>query len=63
MNLAEIRHKNGLSQARLAEMVGLSRITIARYELGISMPPPSFRFQLSTIFHIPLEDIELKMKK
>ena len=36
--LAELRDRNGLTQAQLGESVGLSRSTISMYELGKRIP-------------------------
>lgn len=37
-NLKELRKKKGLTQAELANIVGVSDVTINRYELGLRTP-------------------------
>ncbi len=48
--LKQERQRRGWSQERLAEAIGTSRISVARWERGVSVPYPHFREQLCTLF-------------
>lgn len=41
MGLAEVRKTNGLSQSRLASLVGVSQSSVASYESGTRKPSPT----------------------
>ncbi len=55
--LKQFREKNGISQAWLAEKMGIHRATLARYESGEIHPPRSFFFQLAHVLRFPVEDV------
>ena len=38
MTIQELRKRRGLTQGQLAEVLGISRVTIARYETGERTP-------------------------
>jgi transcriptional regulator with XRE-family HTH domain len=46
-----------LSQAQLAEEMGVDKDTISRFERGAVLPPLARLIQLADIFEIPLEDL------
>lgn len=55
--LAELRQERGLSQQRLAELLGVSRQTIISIEKGRFDPSLPLAFQLSAVFQLKIEDI------
>ena len=56
-NLKEIRAKKGLSQAQLAEMVGVSRNTISSIETGQFNPTAKLALVLCIAFDKKFEDL------
>ncbi len=50
MQLRQIRQQNHLSQAELAEKVGVDPKTVGRWEAGESLPRPRFRKKMGDIF-------------
>ena len=55
--LAQVRRKKGLSQVRLAELSGVSRITISRIESGKESPRVQTLQTLSRVLKVKLTDI------
>ena len=55
--LKEIRTEKGLSQAQLAEMVGVSRNTISSIETGQFSPTAKLALVLSIAFEKQFEEI------
>ncbi|MCI1834442.1 MAG: helix-turn-helix transcriptional regulator [Bifidobacterium tibiigranuli] len=55
--LPELRHKQGLSQEKLADMLGVSRQTIISIEKGRFDPSLPLAFQLAATFELRIEDI------
>jgi putative transcriptional regulator len=53
----ELREKQGISQAKLAEEIGVSRQTINYLETGKYMPSLKLAMKLSKFFAISIEDI------
>jgi transcriptional regulator with XRE-family HTH domain len=53
--LQQLRKENGYSQEQLAELVGLSRQSISKWEQGISTPDTDNLIKLSEIYNVPLE--------
>lgn len=51
------RAKNDLTQAKLAELVGVSRQTINSMELGKYVPSTVLALRLSEIFKVPVNEI------
>lgn len=49
-NIASERVRIGLSQSELAERLGVTRVTVARWESGISTPGSSMIVALADIF-------------
>ena len=56
-NLAEARKEKGLSQAQLAEMVGVSRNTISSIETGQFSPTAKLALILSIALEKQFEEI------
>ena len=57
MRLKQLREAKGLSQAALAEKVGLSREYIARLETGKHDPPLSRVEKLAKALGVPIEKL------
>lgn len=55
ISLKEIRTARGISQERLAELVGVSRQTISKWENGSVQPSADNLVLLSEVFHLPVE--------
>lgn len=53
----ELRKQNNLSQEALAEMVGVARQTISKWELGETTPDIKQAKELSNIFHVSLDEL------
>lgn len=51
------RQEKQLTQGQLAEMLNISRSSVAGYELGLSKPKGEIAKKLSAILDIPLEKI------
>lgn len=56
-NLAEYRQKNGYSQDKLAEKLGVSRQTIISIEKGRYNPSLPLALQIGKVFKTPVEVI------
>lgn len=56
-NLKELRAEKGLSQAQLAEMVGVSRNTISSIETGQFNPTAKLALILCIALDIKFEDV------
>lgn len=56
-NLKELRAEKGLSQAQLAEMVGVSRNTISSIETGQFNPTAKLALILCTALDKKFEDV------
>ena len=56
-NLAALRNSRGLSQAELADKLGLLQSTYAPYETGTRKVPLSVLIKLSNFFNVPLDDL------
>jgi putative transcriptional regulator len=57
MRLKQLREGKGLSQAALAEQVGVSREYIARLETGKHDPPLSRVEKLAKALRVPIEKL------
>lgn len=53
--LKELRIARGISQQDLAELVGVSRQTISKWENEIVQPSADNLMRLSQVFQLPLE--------
>ena len=56
-NVREIRTKLGLTQAQLAEMVGIARVSIIAIENGRFLPTIETALHISKALGVPLERI------
>lgn len=50
--LKQLRNKQGMSQKHLADMLGISQQTVAKWEMGYSSPKPETLKQLTEIFNV-----------
>jgi len=55
--IKQTRLEKGISQKKLAELVGVSRETIAAYENGRCLPSIRVAIKLSEILDIPIEEL------
>ena len=55
--LADVRKNKGLSQAKLAEMSGVHRVTIARFETGASTITAATARKLASALGVAVDDI------
>ena len=56
-NLKQLRIKNGLTQAQLAEKLFVSRSTVAKWENGLGLPNPDSMAELEKLFGIGETDL------
>ena len=56
--LRELRNQRSLTQAQLAEMVGVSNVTLGKWENGKSTPADETIAHLATIFAVAAKDID-----
>ena len=59
-NLTRIRKRKKISQARLAEKMGISRPLVCQVERGHRKAYPKFIKEASKALDVPLEDLTLK---
>lgn len=55
--MKELRQKKGLSQERMAEMLGVSRQTIISIEQGRYNPSLPFSIQIARFFNSTVEEV------
>lgn len=58
-NLIRLRDKSGLSQEQLAEMLGVSRTAVAKWEAGYGMPKLKNLVTLAKLFSVSLDELIL----
>ncbi|KXT79764.1 helix-turn-helix domain-containing protein [Streptococcus panodentis] len=56
-NIATLRKRENLSQEKLAEAIGVSRQTIAKWEAGESVPDVLHSAQLADFFDVSLDEL------
>ncbi|MEX2803625.1 helix-turn-helix domain-containing protein [Streptococcus sp. H31] len=56
-NMKLLRKKQNLSQERLAEKIGVSRQTVAKWEAGSSLPDVLSCAKLAECFDVSMEDL------
>lgn len=56
--LAQLRKAKGWTQAELAELVGVTDLTVSRYERGVSTPQGKVKRDMADTFGIPLARLE-----
>lgn len=55
VNLRQVRKTNAMTQAQVAELVGVERSTYTSWESGRSLPKPAQFIMLSKIFDVSFE--------
>jgi len=55
--IRELRVEHHFSQDQIAEMLYVSRQAVSRWELGQTLPSVDNLIELSTLFHLPFEEI------
>lgn len=58
--LRELRKMREMSQARLSEVSGVHRVSIARYELGIMTPTVENLAKLAKALDVTMDDLLIK---
>lgn len=56
-NLIELRKLNNYTQEDLAELIGVSRQTLSKYETGDSLPDIEKCKQLAEVFSVTIDDL------
>lgn len=56
-NLVELRKFHNMSQEELAEMIGVSRQTLSKYETGESLPDIEKSMALANAFNVSVDDL------
>lgn len=57
LKLKDLRKQRKLSQAELAEMIGVTQVTMGRYESGEREMPYQTLFQLSDFFGVSIDEL------
>ena len=57
IKVAEIRKERGLTQARLSDLSGVSRVTIARFETGKCSPSLETLDKLARALNITIDEL------
>lgn len=55
--LKELRKEKGITQEKLAEILGVSGRTVSRWETGFNMPDIDILIQISDYYHIDIREI------
>ena len=50
--IKELRERAGLSQAALAKKVGVTRLAVNAWEMGLSIPTTQYVAELAQLFHV-----------
>lgn len=61
-NIRELRQAKGWTQQNLADEVGVSRVTIARIEIGMSMPDFAAACNLADALGVTTDDLRQPRK-
>lgn len=56
-NIRALRKEAGLTQRELAELMGISNVTLCRWETGTKLPKLESLFALAQLFRVPLDAI------
>lgn len=56
-NLKKLRERKGISQAELAQLVGVSQAAIAQFELGTSLPNVKTAVRLAKVLGTTCEEL------
>jgi putative transcriptional regulator len=61
--IRELRQSHGISQAKLGDMLNVSRQTINSLESGRYNPSITLAFKLANVFNMQIEDIFIYKEK
>lgn len=56
-NLKKLRERAGLTQAELAEAIGIAQPTLAQYELGLKVPSIITAVRMEHVLHTTCAEI------
>ena len=56
-NLPRLRHGRNLTQEKLAEQIGVHRVTVARWEAGEVAPSPEALFNLAEALEVSITEL------
>lgn len=62
-NLKSFRNRVGMTQAELAEAVGVAQSTIAQYEIGLKIPTIIIGVRLADVLHTDCHRLVEESKK
>lgn len=57
LTIASARKNANLTQAELAEIIGVSQYTMSMYEQGVTEPKVSIARKISEAVHIPMDNL------
>lgn len=55
--LQKLRKENNMSQEKIAELVGVSRQSVSKWEIGLSKPDTENLIHLAEIYHVSLDEL------
>lgn len=61
-NLTKKRLEKGLNQEEIAQMLGISRSSYTKIELGKLDPPTTLALKIASILKTPVEELFINMK-
>ena len=61
--LRELRKRKGLTQAAVADKMGLTRVAITQYEMGVRTPKIDIAYKLARIYGVKVDDLVSKEEK
>ncbi len=56
-NIKKLRKSKGMTQAKLAEKLGLTRSSVGNYEKGVLLPSLPIAYKMSTIFGVSINSL------
>ena len=56
-NLKKLREKQGMSQAELGLLVGVSQVAVTKYERGDALPNAKVAVRIARVLHTTVEQL------
>lgn len=56
-NIKRERIKNGMSQAKLAELSGITAVALCRYERNQRIPMVDVAYEIATVLGVTIDDL------